>query len=133
MSEFSTLKALMETQFTSKVKLDPAVGSQGVKTIDGQTKQYADMNLSEKLVQLNHKYQVGKRLLAHVNRQKEMKHVNKQTGEVTTHFDQKENMKNRMRVLEGFKQLKKMMAEIFAQLEEEERQLAREVGQNGPN
>jgi len=133
MSEFKTLYSLMEVDFTSKVKLDPSAAAQDVKTLTGASKKYDEMNLSEKLLHLNRMYLAGKKLLAHVNKQKETQHVNNDTGETTTHFDTAEKMKIRMRVLTGFKQLKAMTVSVLRQLEEEERQMEQEVGKNGPH
>ena len=130
---FSTLKSLLEVDFTNKVKIDPNAVAQDVKSSTGQSKKFDDMTLSEKLLHLNKMYLAGQKLLRHVNTQKETQHVNNKTGETTTHFDDAEKMKIRMRVLTGFKQLKAITVSVLRQFEAEEAQLQSQVKQNGPH
>jgi len=130
---FSTLKYLLEVDFTNKVKIDPNAVAQDVKSSTGQSKKFDDMTLSEKLLHLNKMYLAGQKLLRHVNTQKETQHVNNETGETTTHFDDAEKMKIRMRVLTGFKQLKAITVSVLRQFEAEEAQLQSQVKQNGPH
>lgn len=133
MSQFKTLCDLMEVEFTNKVKIDPNVVAQDAKNATQQSKKYDNMTLSEKLLHLNKMYLAGKKLLAHVNEQEEKTHTNKDTGETTTHFDQAEKMKIRMRVLTGFKQLKAITVSVMREFEREEQALAAQVKQNGPH
>lgn len=113
--KLNEFESLLEVDFTSKVKIDPNVVSSAQK--------FESMTLTEKLIHLNKMYLAGQRLLKHVNSQKETSKTNSETGETTIHFDVKEKMQIRMRVLTGFKQLKALTRKVLDQLDQEESEL----------
>lgn len=133
MSKFNTIVTLMEVEFNSKVNIDPNVVGKDIKGATQASKRYDDLSLTEKILHLNKMYLAGQKLLSHVNSQKETQHTNNVTGETTTHFDDAEKNKIKMRVLTGFKQLKALTVSVMRQLEQEEQQLQQQVGGNGPH